>query len=210
MTDARTLTSILLLIRHGLNDAVGVRLAGREPVSLNETGVEQSRQLVNRLSKVRIDAIYASPLVRTRQTAAPLASARALDVRDMPGAIEFEMGEWDGRRFDDLNLDEGWQRFNTRRSLTRGRGGELMLDVQARFVSALLAAAAEHPGGTIAVFSHADPIRAAIMYFAGMPLDFFHRLDVAPASISAIAIRPDGPALVKVNDTGGLHGLPNF
>lgn len=208
MPDGQTTT--VLLIRHGLNDAVGVRLAGREPVPLNAVGVEQARMLVTRLARIRIDAIYASPLVRTQQTAAPLAAARAIEVREMPGAIEFETGEWTGRRFDDLNADEGWQRFNAQRSLTWGRGAELMLEVQSRFVSALLEAATRHAGGTIAVFSHADPIRAAVMYFAGMPIDFFHRLDVSPASICAIALRPNGPALVKMNDTGDLQGLPNF
>ena len=208
MDERRTLTTTLLLIRHGLNDAVGVRLAGREPVPLNSVGLEQARGLVSRLAGVRIDAIYVSPLVRTRQTAAPLAEARGLDVNEMPDAIEFGMGEWDGRRFDDLNRDEGWRLFNMQRSLTRGPGGELMLEVQTRFVTALLEAAGRHAGGTIAVFSHADLIRAAVLYFGGMPMDFFHRLDVAPASICAIALRPDGPALMKVNDTGDLQSLP--
>jgi probable phosphoglycerate mutase len=206
MSDGQITT--LLLIRHGLNDAVGVRLAGHEPVPLNDVGLEQARRLVARLAHVRIDAIYASPLVRTQQTAAPLAAARGLEVREMPGAVEFETGEWTGRRFDDLNEDPAWQRFYSRRSLTRGQGAELMLEVQARFVGDLLEAVARHENGTIAVFSHADPIRAAVMYFAGMPIDFFHRLDVAPASICVIAFRPDGPALVKVNDTGDLQGLP--
>lgn len=208
MDERRKLTTTLLLIRHGLNDAVGVRLAGREPVPLNSVGLEQARGLVSRLAGVRIDAIYVSPLVRTHQTAAPLAEARGLDVNEMPDAIEFGMGEWDGRRFDDLKRDEGWRLFNTQRSLTRGPGGELMLEVQTRFVTALLEAAGRHAGGTIAVFSHADLIRAAVLYFGGMPMDFFHRLDVAPASICAIALRPDGPALMKVNDTGDLQSLP--
>lgn len=210
MMDSANLTTTLLLIRHGLNDAVGVRLAAHEPVPLNGLGLEQARALVSRLSGIRIDAIYASPLVRAQQTAKPLAQARGIDVREMPGAIEFEMGEFNGRRFDDLHEDAGWRRFNAKRSLTRGRGGELMLEVQARFVGALLEAAERHCGGTIAVFSHADPIRAAVMYFAGMPIDFFRRLDVMPASLCAIALRPDGPALLKVNDTGDLQGLPNF
>lgn len=209
MTDTVNLTTTLLLIRHGLNDAVGVRLAGREPVPLNGPGAEQATRLVTRLAGIRLDAIYASPLVRARQTAEPLAAARGMEIREMPGAIEFHMGAFDGRRFDELKDDPRWQRFNTHRSLTRV-GGELMLEVQARFVAALLDAASHHEGGTIAVFTHADLIRAAVMYFAGMPIDFFHRLDVAPASLCAIALRPDGPALVKMNDTGDLQGLPNF
>ena len=209
MTKAATLTTTLLLIRHGLNDAVGVRLAGREPVPLNGTGLAQANRLVERLSAVRIDAIYASPLVRTQQTAAPLAAARGLEVREMPGAVEFQMGEWDGRRFEDLARDPSWHRFNAQRSLTRGHNGERMLAVQARIVDALLDVVDLHRGGTVVVFSHADPIRAAVLYFAGMPIDFFHRLDIAPASLSAIAIRPGGPALLRLNDTGDLQSLPS-
>ncbi len=200
-------TTTLLLIRHGLNDAVGVRLAGQEPVPLNAEGLAQAHRLVERLGAIRLDAVYSSPLVRARQTAAPLASARGLEVRELEGATEFRMGEWDGRRFADLARDEGWQRFILQRSLTRGEGGERMIEVQARFVGALLDVAERHAGGTIAVFSHADPIRAAVLYFAGMPIDFFHRLDVAPASLTAIALRPAGPALLKLNDTGDLRGL---
>ncbi len=206
MTESPTTT--LLLIRHGLNDAVGVRLAGQEPIPLNAEGVAQADRLVQRLARVRVDAIYSSTLVRARQTASPLASARGLAVQDLDGAIEFRMGEWDGQRFDDLSRDAGWQRFSSQRSLTRGRGGERMIDVQARLVGALLDVAERHAGGSIAIFSHADPIRAAVLYFAGMPIDFFHRLDIAPASLSAIALRPSGPALLKVNDTGDLQGLP--
>jgi broad specificity phosphatase PhoE len=210
MTDTANLTTTILLLRHGQNDAVGIRLAGREAVPLNDAGLEQARRLVARLAGVRIDAIYSSPLLRTRQTAEPLAEARGLEVRDMPGAVEFNMGEFDGRRFDELKQDRGWQRFNEQRSLARGLGGESMLEVQARFVGDLLQAAVRHAGGTFAVFSHADLIRAAVMYFAGMPIDFFHRLDLAPASLCAVALRPGGPALLKVNDTGDLQGLPNF
>lgn len=209
MTDTAHLTTTILLIRHGLNDAVGVRLAGRETVPLNEAGFEQARRLVTRLAGVRIDAIYVSPLLRTRQTAEPLATARGIEMREMPGAIEFDMGVFDGRRFDELKQDPRWQRFSSQRSLARGDGGESMIEVQARAVRGLLDAASRHPGGTIAVFSHADVIRAAVMYFAGMPIDFFHRLDLVPASLCAIALRPDGPALLKVNDTGDLQGLPN-
>lgn len=210
MTDHTMTTTTLLLVRHGHNDAVGIRLAGQEAVPLNDEGRTQAARLADRLARIRLDAIYSSPLTRTRETAAPLAAARGLQVLDLPDAGEFRMGAFDGRRFSELNEDPAWRRFNSHRSLTRPNDGELMLEVQARFVSALLGVAEAHAGGVVAVFSHADPIRAAVLFFAGAPIDFFHRFDVAPASITVVALRPDGPALVKVNDTGDLHGLPNF
>jgi probable phosphoglycerate mutase len=58
----------------------------------------------------------------------------------------------------------------------------------------------EHSGETIAVFSHSDPIKLAIAYFAGMPLDLFQRLDVSPASISELDFSPLRVRLVRLND----------
>jgi probable phosphoglycerate mutase len=159
---------------------------------------------------VRIDAIYSSPLPRARETAAPIAAARRLAIQDMPEVGEFRMGEFDGRRFDELTADPDWQRFCAQRGITRAPGGELMIEVQARMVAGLLRAAELHPGGTIAVFSHADPIRAAVLFFTGMPIEFHQRLDLGPASVTAIALRPEGPALLKFNDAGDLSGLPNL
>lgn len=202
-------TTTLLLIRHGHNGAVGQWLAGwRAGVHLSDEGREQARRLVDRLRGVRIDAIYTSPLDRTRETAAPLASDRGLEVREIPEIGEFRMGEFDGQRFDALETDARWRRFNAVRSVVRPPGGELMLELQSRMVGALLEIADRHAGGSVVVFSHADPIRAAILYFAGMPIDFFYRLDVAPASLTAIALRLGGPAIVKMNDTGDIQGLP--
>ncbi len=203
-------TTTLLLIRHAHNETVGVRLAGWEPVSLDEEGRAQADALVSRLARVRIDAIYSSPLPRARETAAPLAAARRLAVQDMPEIGEFRMGEFDGRRFDELGSDARWQRFCAHRAVTRAPGGELMLEVQARVVAGLLRAAERHPGDTIAFFTHADPIRAAVLFFTGMPIEFYHRLDIAPASVTAIALRPDAPSVPRLNDTGDLHGMPSL
>jgi probable phosphoglycerate mutase len=203
-------TTTLLLIRHGHNDTVGVSLAGSDPVPLNARGRDQAEALVSRLSRVRIDALYCSPLVRTRETAAPLAAARGIPALDLPEVTEFRMGEFDGCRFDELNADPRWQRFCAQRAITRAPGGEMMLEVQARVIAGLWRVAEAHPGGTIAIVSHADPIRAAVLFFLGMSLDDYHRLDLGPASVTVIALRPDGPALIKFNDTGDLNSLPNF
>jgi probable phosphoglycerate mutase len=51
--------------------------------------------------------------------------------------------------------------------------------------------------------SHADPIKAAVAHALGTPLDLFQRIYIAPASISAIAYRPEGPAVLTVNSVDG-------
>jgi broad specificity phosphatase PhoE len=49
----------------------------------------------------------------------------------------------------------------------------------------------EGQSGTVVIVSHAEPIRAALMYYLGIPLDRFHSVAIDPASISTI--RFDGP-----------------
>ncbi len=58
-----------------------------------------------------------------------------------------------------------------------------------------------HPGQTVAVISHADPIKAAVAYYAGLPLDLFQRLTISPASMTALCFTRFGPRLICTNYT---------
>jgi broad specificity phosphatase PhoE len=67
----------ILLIRHGENEYTRLgKLAGRLPVPLNETGLTQAEAIAQKLASVPFQTIYASPLLRTMQTATPLATAK--------------------------------------------------------------------------------------------------------------------------------------
>ena len=59
----------------------------------------------------------------------------------------------------------------------------------------------------MAVFSHSDMIKFAVAHLAGLHLDLFQRLVVSPASVTAIVIGGPAPALVRLNDLGGLKDL---
>ena len=59
----------------------------------------------------------------------------------------------------------------------------------------------------ITAVSHADPIKAAVAHALGLHLDLFQRIAVAPASVTVIAYRVEGPTVLAVNalaDAGGL------
>lgn len=115
----------ILLIRHGHTAVVGQRLVGHLPgVRLSEHGAAQARRLAGRLAADPIAAVYSSPLERATHTAAPLARQRALDVRLDSDLIEVDFGAWTGRTFAELEADERWQRFNTRRASAEVPGGE--------------------------------------------------------------------------------------
>ncbi len=79
--------------------------------------------------------------------------------------------------------------------------GESMLEIQTRMVAGLDRLQREHEGQTIAVFSHSDPIKLAIAFFIGAPLDLFQRLEISPASISELDFSPLRVRLIRMNDT---------
>lgn len=194
-----------LLVRHGANDFIGNTLVGRRPgVSLNDLGRRQADALAVRLGDVPIAAVYSSPLERTRETAAPLAARLGLDIRPLEGIHEIDPGDWAGRALDELRALPEWNAYCAYRSGTPCPNGETMLQVQARFVAALERLRVEHPGQTLALFSHADPIRIALAHYIGIPLDHVSRLDIAPASVSILALADWGPRVLRVNDTGAI------
>jgi len=85
----------LLLIRHGQTPANvrGELDTGRPGPGLTALGRAQAAAIPAALRDERIDAIFASTLVRTQQTAAPLARARGLRVTTLDGVHEIEAGD---------------------------------------------------------------------------------------------------------------------
>ncbi len=195
-----------LLIRHALTDSVGKRLSGRTPgVPLNTEGQAQAQQLAMRLADVPIAAIYSSPLERAAQTAAPLAAQHGLETIVSDDFLELNFGDWTNRTFQELQNQPKFQQFNNFRSNTRIPGGELMLEAQARIVGGLHKLGAQHVGQTVAVVSHADMLRAAVAYYAGIHLDMFQRLEISPASVSVLEIFEETARILLLNDTGALN-----
>jgi len=201
--------TVLLLIRHAETDAVGNRITGWLPgVSLTARGQQQAIRLGERLSGVPLRAVYASPLERAIHTAESAARPHNLQVRISEAVGEVRMGEWSGLSYRELDERPEWRRFNQVRSMTRIPGGELMVETQARMVGELDRLRAAHPDEVFAVVSHGDVIKAAIAYFAGMPLDFLWRFEIDPASVSVIAFEGDTPRILRLNDSEELRDLP--
>lgn len=155
--------------------------------------------------------MYASPLERARETAAPIARARRLAVRIERGLSELDIGEWAGARLGRLARKPEWRIVQRHPSGFRFPGGESFVEMQARIVSTLEGLVARHRGATIVAVSHADPIKAAVAHALGTHLDFFQRIAIATGSVTAIAYRPEGPTILTLNSLDGelaALGLP--
>jgi probable phosphoglycerate mutase len=196
--------TLFLLIRHAETADLGRRLSGDLPVNLTENGRRQAARLVERLAGCPLDALYSSPLARARSTAAPLAAALDLPVAVLAEAAEVGFGDWQGRLFRELDPLPQWRHYNRRRCEVRPPGGELSVEVQARFAAALQRLHAERPAARIAIVSHSDTIRYALAFFLGLALDLSLRLQLDPASVCAVAWGDESVRVLCINNTERL------
>jgi probable phosphoglycerate mutase len=197
----------LLLIRHGENDYTRTgKLAGWTPgVSLNEAGRKQAQALAEKLKAAPIAAIYSSPLERARETAAPLAEAKKLEVRIVEGLGEVQYGQWQGKSLKRLARTKLWRTVQGLPSAMQFPEGETFRSVQSRAVNAIEALVQAHPKDLVAVFSHGDVIKLVVAHYLGLPLDLFQRIMIATASTTILRLGHGQPALVKLNDTSGVE-----
>jgi len=213
-------STLVLLVRHGTTPSTGKILPGRAPgLHLADTGRTQAETLARRLAdwagaataanggKAKIAAVYASPLERTRQTAAPIASALGLRVRVVRGLLECDFGEWTGAELKKLMKLSEWATVQRYPSGFCFPCGESFRAMQTRIVTTVCALASSHPGQTVVAVSHADPIKAAVADALGSHLDLFQRIVISPCSVTAISYGPTGPTVVTVNSTSALAEL---
>jgi len=193
----------ILLIRHAPTAETGRKLTGRLPgVSLDSVGMEAAAKAGERLRNLHLEAIYTSPIERTRETAVLIAQHQRCDPVVHEGLTEVDYGNWSGRSLASLRRLKAWSTVQMTPSRVKFPEGETILAAQSRAVAAIEEIAARHTR-TVACVSHADVIKAIISHYLGQPLDLFQRIAISPASISALSLeRGKPPSVLTVNSTG--------
>ena len=196
--------TLALLVRHGQTPTTGATLPGRASgLHLADQGLAQAEKVAARLGELkRIDAVYASPLERTRETAKPIGRATGHRVRIDKGLLECDFGDWTGKKLADLRKLKEWETVQRFPSGFRFPGGESFPEMQQRMVTAVDRLATNHRGKAFVAVSHADPIKALVAHALGTHLDLFQRIVISPCSVSAILFTRTGPVVLAVNSTG--------
>jgi probable phosphoglycerate mutase len=196
--------TLVLLVRHGKTPTTGATLPGRaKGLHLSDEGRSQAEAAAARIGPLKnVTAVYASPLERTRETAAPIGKATGHRVRIDRGLLECDFGAWTGEELKKLNKLPEWSTVQRYPSGFRFPGGESFPEMQTRMVGTLERLASKHRGETIVAVSHADPIKAAVAHALGTHLDLFQRIVISPCSVSAIWYSAGGPAVLATNSTG--------
>ncbi len=199
----------VLLIRHGQSAGMTASTyrrteTGQADPELSDQGHRQAAAMAERMSRMGIQALYASTLIRTQQTAAPLASFTGLTPTIVPELREVELGDWEGGEFRRRLEQQDPMILTLMRegSWDYVPNGEGDAAFTARVKAGLKQVVEAHPGERIAVVCHGGVIGAAIAIATGCsPMAFMH---VDNCSISHVIVH-DGLAIVRrVNDTAHL------
>jgi probable phosphoglycerate mutase len=198
----------LLLLRHGQTDySLANRFCGSTDAPLNSTGLAMAEALGARYGSAGLAAIYASPMLRTRQTAAPTATAAGLEVHTDDGLREIAYGEWEGRPEAEVEQADperfaAWAQHPGRVSPP---GGESGADIAARAMPAIERIRAQHGNGNVLVVSHKATLRVILCSLLGIDVDLFRARIAQPVgSIAAVTFKKSGPLLERLGDTSHL------
>ena len=192
----------VLLVRHGTTPTTGRLLPGRaKGLPLSDAGRAQAERVAAQIAALdpRPSAVYASPLERARETAAPIARAPGVRVRNERGLVDLDVGEWTGMSLRQAARRREWVAVQRWPAGFTFPGGESFTGLLARASEAVGRLVRAHPGEVIVAVTHADPIRALVATAAGVPLDLFQRLVVSTCSVSAVRYSPDGPRVICLN-----------
>ncbi|MEX0682701.1 MAG: histidine phosphatase family protein [Dehalococcoidia bacterium] len=198
----------LYLIRHAQSQGnTGEDLTTGDP-DLTDVGRKQAKRLGVRMKDARLDALYASPLRRTQETAFAIADVTGLEVIPKADLREVTLGQADN---DIRLLPEDEQEEVARRIIDEGTwdafpGSEGSAASRARIGAVMDEVIAENAGKRVAVVVHAAFIQTYISMVLGIERDFvFYPFN---ASICSIRARGDHRVIWRLNDVSHLADMP--
>lgn len=202
----------LILIRHGESKAnkQGI-FAGHMDVELEEKGILQAEKTAEYIHKnYKIDKVYASDLQRAFKTGKAVADLFELEIVADKQLREVYAGDWEGKKFTDIIRDykKDYSCWLNDIGNCRCTGGESIKELGARVLAALERISKENPKKTVAIATHATPIRVMQCILSGKTLDEMKNTPwVRNASITEIIYDNGSWSFVRVGEDKHLSEL---
>ncbi len=161
------------IVRHGeTENNVLHRFQGCTDVPLNERGLNQAKCLRKPMLKINLDRIYASPYLRTMQTAEQVQCDRAIEIVKVPGLCEINCGQWEG--LNGQEIEERWpgqlKLWQYEPDKLAMQDGETFKQVQDRAIAAFIDIVKREKGGTVAIVSHMLTIQLIMGKLLNIPI----------------------------------------
>jgi probable phosphoglycerate mutase len=192
---------VLIVVRHGQTSAnARGLLLGRSDPSLDAVGRDQAAAVAAALTPLGPSTrVIASPLARTRETAAIIAGAGGTEIEIDERWIELDYGGLEGTPVVDVPV-ETWRSWRADPTFAPA-GGESLQSLGHRVSEACDELLPEAVDRDIIVVTHVSPVKAAVVWALGVGDEVTWRLYVAPGSITRITPRQFGPVLSAFNVT---------
>lgn len=160
----------LILVRHGETDwNIQQRYQGHSDTKLNQTGINQAKNLACELASEKLDAIYSSDLTRAMQTAAIINDGRNLPIHKLQELRECSFGIWEGKTFREME-----QHFPEEVARIKGdpvkqirAGGESRDQLSTRIGQAMQQIIDSHQNQSVLVVAHGGALAVAMEYITG-------------------------------------------
>ncbi len=202
----------LILVRHGETDwNRELRFQGQIDVPLNAVGHEQARRLGARLAGEAVHHLYASDLLRTQQTAQPLAQQLALCSMADAALREQNFGLVDGMSVDNIkaNYPEAWSQWvRFQADYAMPGGGESTRQFHTRVMEAVQRLVAAHPRQTLVVVTHGGVLDMIYRTARALGLHGPRQSDIPNAGLNRVRIEGDVIDIIDWADTRHLAGMP--
>lgn len=197
----------IIAIRHGETSwNVDTRIQGHLDIPLSANGRWQAERLAGALRDEPLAAIYASDLTRAWETAQYVGRAKGIAVTREIGLRERGFGDFEGKTFAEIEVlqPEQSMRWRKRDPDFSPTGGESLVALRSRVISAAQRLAAQHPGELIAMVGHGGVMD--VLYRAATRLDIQapRTWALANAAINRLLWTPEGFSLVGWADTHHL------
>jgi broad specificity phosphatase PhoE len=199
----------LMLVRHGESEwNAQRRYQGQSDVPLSALGRRQAELIAGRLAGCKIDAVYASDLVRAWETARPIAEKNGLKVTPEPRLRELKFGILEGLTFDEAQAQYPEMMAAWLADFNRPPEGAETIDVfNKRIVSLLEDLKGKHDEQTVLLVAHGGSLSEILRVVLGLSRKKRWYLEMENASLSEVLIAQDFVSLKRLNDTCHLARL---
>ena len=172
-----------IVVRHGFSVAnKAQRFAGHVDTPLNEIGKKQAEHVADYLAaNERIDKIIYSGLLRTKQTATPVANRLGLPLYEDSALRELFAGLWENMPYGDIDrlFHDDWMTWKFDIARAQCTGGESIRAHYARIERAVHRIAKCHDGQTLLLVTHCTPVRVMSAMATGVPWERFQDAPLA-------------------------------
>jgi broad specificity phosphatase PhoE len=192
----------LVFVRHGEVESRYHQVFGgsRIDMSLSPLGLAQGAAVARWFGDEEIHAVYASPMLRVRQTMAPLLNAQTITPIILDDLREVDFGDWTGLRWQEVKELFGVSAFDWLEVLDKGElpGGESARHLQDRVRPCLNRILTESGPGRSLVFCHGGIIRVMLSLLLDLPLSRTAHFNIDYGSITVVEIQPEKRHIVEL------------